>query len=81
MDKKSHVDQQLLSILEQYVGPTAQRFLERHTESHLHKPANKLVPDDLPELITWIKLSMAVISDDELTLKALDRDISQLYET
>lgn len=56
---------QLLAVTEDYLGPAAERFLERLGSSHLDKPIQKISAKDLPQLVVWIKLATMVITEDE----------------
>lgn len=54
----------VLRVTRVYLGPAAQRFIDRQVENHLHKPPAKLTPADLVKLIDWIKVSVSHLTED-----------------
>lgn len=54
----------VLRIVEDYFGPVAPRMMLRLIESHLDYRPEQLTKQDLPELIIWIKLTMAAVTED-----------------
>lgn len=70
--------QQLVTVLEHYLGPTAERFVQRHVRSHLNKPIENLSSGDIQELAAWIKLSLAVLSEDKQIVSACEEEILAL---
>lgn len=69
---------QLVTVLEAYLGPTADRFVQRHVQYHLHKPYENLSRDDIPELASWIKISLAMLSDDTRIVTACEQEVLSL---
>jgi hypothetical protein len=74
----SQLSQQVLDVTVQYLGPAAERFLERQTKAHMNGlPFTDLKSSDIPTLTTWVRTSASLIVDkkkaDELAEK-----ISQL---
>lgn len=56
---------EVTKIAEDYFGPVAPRFIARLINNHLGKEPSQLKPKDLPELSTWTKLTVSMITDDE----------------
>lgn len=56
---------QVVEITYGYLGPAADRFVARQIRNHLHKAPESLGKRDLRELIDWMKLAMAFLSDDD----------------
>jgi hypothetical protein len=63
-----------------YLGPAADRFVTRQIRSHIGKNPLQLKKKDLKDLISWIKIAMSLLTNDEeivdryiLDLKALTR--------
>jgi hypothetical protein len=54
----------VVDITTEYLGPAADRFVNRQIRNHLKKNPEQLRPRDLGELINWIKLTMALLTDD-----------------
>jgi hypothetical protein len=57
---------QVVSATYEYLGPAADRFITRQVRNHLHKEPEQLEKRDLLELIDWIKLAMAFLSNDDI---------------
>jgi hypothetical protein len=55
---------QILEISQDYLGPAADRFVERQISTHLKKRPEKITNEDVYKLIDWIKLSFALLTND-----------------
>jgi siroheme synthase (precorrin-2 oxidase/ferrochelatase) len=71
---------QVISIVTDYLGPAATRFVDRHIQNHLEKEPAELVPTDLPVLIDWIRISVAFLTEDRKIIDELTRRLSQLSD-
>ncbi|MDL2362833.1 MAG: hypothetical protein QFB86_00430 [Patescibacteria group bacterium] len=47
-----------------YLGPAADRFIDRQVENHLQKKPASITALDLYKLIPWIQAAVSVITDD-----------------
>jgi len=56
---------QIIDITEDYLGPAADRFIRRQVNFHLHKKAEDLETKDIPQLAEWIKVSLALLTEDK----------------
>ena len=56
--------QQILAITEDYLGPAAQRFIDRQIESHFGKRPDQITPKELDALIGWVKISLSMITSN-----------------
>jgi hypothetical protein len=56
--------EEVVSVTYEYLGPAANRFVDRQVRSHLDKNPEQLRKQDLANLIVWFKLSMATLSED-----------------
>jgi hypothetical protein len=54
----------VVSITSDYLGPAAERFIDRQVRNHLKKPPEKIINDDLDSLINWIRASISILSED-----------------
>ena len=68
---------QVIAITEEYLGPAAERFTGRLISFHLNKAPQELVAEDLPILIDWAKVTLALLTKDrklveEYTMKLKD---------
>ena len=68
----------IVKVLTMYLGPAAPRFVDRQIESHLHISPEKITPADLPQLAEWIRISMALLTDDANTIDECSRRLAQL---
>ena len=66
---------EVLDITTEYLGPAAKRFVDRQILSHLDKTPLNLSPEDMPVLVDWIKVSVALLTDDR---KLVNKYIDQL---
>lgn len=58
------VQQQVIDISREYLGPAAERFVNRQITVHLKKRPQKLTKKDLPKLVDWIRLAFAILTND-----------------
>ncbi|MEO7363967.1 MAG: hypothetical protein ABIV43_00455 [Candidatus Saccharimonadales bacterium] len=47
-----------------YLGPAAERFIARQVQNHLHKAPETITTADLLVLIDWIRVAVAVLTED-----------------
>jgi hypothetical protein len=58
----------IVTVIEIYLGPAGQRFVDRQITSHLQKSPEDVTPDDLEHLKEWIRVSMSLLTDDRRTV-------------
>lgn len=58
-----------------YLGPAADRFIDRQVQNHIHKEPAKLTEADLEQLIDWIRVAVSLLTDDS---EIVEEYISQL---
>ena len=71
----------VVSITYKYLGPAAERFVARQIRNHLDKEPELLKRHELPGLIDWFSLAMALLSDDEQVIQQFTRDLHELSGT
>ena len=54
----------IVEVVEGYLGPAAQRFVDRQIKFHLHKPPQEITGADLAQLTEWMRISMALLTDN-----------------
>jgi uncharacterized protein YlxP (DUF503 family) len=64
MVAKSKLQEQILEISRDYLGPAAERFIERQVNTHLKKDFNSITKSDVVKLVDWIRLSFALLTND-----------------
>jgi hypothetical protein len=62
--KPKSVYEQVVQVTNVYLGPAAERFIDRQVENHLNIPPNKLTKADLNSLIDWIRVVVSLLTDD-----------------
>ena len=62
--RPSSIYEQVVRVTHAYLGPAAERFIDRQVENHLHKPAAKLTKTDLLSLIDWIRVIVSLLTED-----------------
>lgn len=65
----------IVCITHEYLGPAADRFIDRQVRSHLHKEPENITEKDLLKLTDWIKLAVSLLTDD---MVVIDKYIGQL---
>ena len=58
------IQKQAIEVSADYLGPAAERFINRQITIHLHKKPEKLTKSDLPKLVDWVKIAFALLTDD-----------------
>lgn len=67
----------IVRITHEYLGPAADRFIDRQVRNHLHKDPEKITEKDLLKLTDWIKLAVSLLTDDS---EVVDEYIGQLVQ-
>ncbi len=68
MAKMNNLYDKVVDISRDYLGPAAERFIERQVVTHLKKEPAKLTRRDLIKLIDWIKLAFALLTNEPETV-------------
>lgn len=55
---------EVVDLTKSYLGPAAERFITRQIKTHLNKKPEELSPDDLTKLADWIKVAIALLTED-----------------
>jgi hypothetical protein len=72
--------QQALLITKDYLGPAAERFISRQITFHLHKEPELLTKKDIPQLAEWVKISIAILTDDKKMVDDFTKRILKLVK-
>lgn len=73
-----NVYQQAVLITSEYLGPAAERFINRQLIYHLGKEPHDFTHQDVPELAKWVKVSIAVLTEDDDLVKEFTKRIMSL---
>jgi hypothetical protein len=63
-----------------YLGPTADRFIARQVQHHLHKEPEELSRSDLLKLIDWIRVAMSLLTDDSEVVEEYAEQLRKLAQ-
>lgn len=64
MQAKTKLYQEVVNLTKSYLGPAAERFITRQIKTHIHKNPDELNPQDLAKLADWIKVAIALLTED-----------------
>ncbi len=78
MARKRDLYTDVVDITADYLGPAAQRFIDRQIHNHLHKPPEDLNQQDLSKLIDWLRISIAFLTEDRQIINELTERLSRL---
>ncbi len=70
--------EQAVNITSDYLGPAADRFLTRQMIFHLKKKPAELTRDDIPQLAEWVKVSIAILTEDHKMVNEFSERIMNL---
>jgi hypothetical protein len=70
----------IVGVIEYYLGPAAPRFVDRQIEFHLHKQPQEVTVADMKHLTEWIRVSLALLTDDHTVIDECAQRLTQLYE-
>lgn len=69
---------EVVRVTHVYLGPAADRFIARQVENHLHKNPSQLTPKDLLSLIDWIRVVVALLTDDDEIVEEYIKELKKL---
>lgn len=69
---------QVIDVTADYLGPAAQRFIDRQIETHLQKQPEQLTKADLTKLVDWIKIVIALLTEDKKTVDNFTEELLRL---
>jgi hypothetical protein len=69
---------QVVDITEEYLGPAAPRFVARQVTFHLGKTPAELTHSDIPELVDWAKVTLALLTEDKSLVQDFASRVSRL---
>jgi Arc/MetJ-type ribon-helix-helix transcriptional regulator len=72
--------ERVVRITHIYLGPAADRFIDRQVEHHLHKSPMKLSDADLTQLIDWIRVAVSLLTDDEDIVEEYVQQLQRLTQ-
>lgn len=61
-----------------YLGPAAERFIDRQVENHLHKSPEDLSQEDLAGLIDWILVAVSLLTEETAIIEEYAVELRKL---
>ncbi len=65
----------------EYLGPAAERFIRRQISTHLSKRPEDITAKDIPELTSWVKLTFALLTENQELVDAFAQDLGDISHT
>jgi hypothetical protein len=59
----------VVDITSQYLGPAAERFIDRQVQNHLNKDPKKITKNDIKSLIDWLRTSVSLLTDNQILVE------------
>lgn len=72
---------QVVKITHVYLGPAADRFIDRQVQNHLHKSPDQMSKADLLKLIDWIRVAVSLITEDSEIVEEYTDQLRRLATT
>lgn len=69
---------EILEITSNYLGPAAQRFIDRQIVSHLHKEPEEVTRKDVKKLAEWSRAALSILTDDKNTINEFEKSLMRL---
>jgi hypothetical protein len=75
---RADIYQQVVAVIQEYLGPAADRYVQRLVEAHLKKSPEQLAQRDIPKLSEWIKVSLGLLTNDKNLVDECEKRILKL---
>jgi hypothetical protein len=76
--RSSSIYDELVKITHVYLGPAADRFINRQLANHLRKSPGELTRADLGSLIDWIKVVVSLLTEDTALIEEYIAELKKL---
>lgn len=70
--------QEIVAIAEKFLGPAGERFVQRQISFHLKKKPEEITKEDIPKISEWIKVSLALLTNDKKEVEDFNNQILKL---
>lgn len=78
MNEQSTFYDEVVRITHVYLGPAADRFIDRQVQNHLHKQPKELSQSDLDKLIDWIRAAVSLLTEDSEIVEEYTEQLTRL---
>ncbi len=72
---------QAVEISEEYLGPAGERFIRRQITTHLGTEPEKLAKKDVPQLVNWVGLAFALLTNNQAEVEGFTEDLLALTKS
>lgn len=69
---------ELVDSISKFLGPAGERFVNRQIKFHLKKSPDELKKADIFKIKEWIRVSLALLTDDERVVQECMKDLDRL---
>lgn len=76
--RSNRLYEDILQVTSNYLGPAAQRFIDRQIISHLNKAPEDVAPKDLKKLVEWSRVALALLTDDKKIINEYVKNMNGL---
>lgn len=66
---------EVFGVMYEYLGPAAERFLDREIEAHLSKKPDEITRGDIAKIHEWSRLAIALLSEDQKTVDDFSKSL------
>lgn len=70
--------EEIVRIAEEFLGPAGERFIARQISFHLKKNPSEITKEDIPKISEWVKVSLALLTDDQKQVDDFNTKIMSL---
>lgn len=81
MPRNDSLFREVVNVSIDYLGPAGERFVRRQISTHLNKDPEKITPKDLNQLIDWIRLAFALITENKLLVDEFSSRLDALSKS
>lgn len=78
MNEQRTLYDEVVRVTHVYLGPAADRFIDRQVQNHLHKSPKELSQTDLSRLIDWIRAAVSLLTEDSEIVEEYTRQLERL---
>jgi hypothetical protein len=68
----------VIEVTSQYLGPAAERFIDRQVRNHLNKDPEKITKSDIAKLLDWIRTSVTLLTDNQVLIEEYIQQLESL---
>jgi hypothetical protein len=71
----------VIEVTSQYLGPAAERFIDRQVRNHLNKDPEKITKSDIAKLLDWIRTSVTLLTDNQVLIEEYIQQLESLSKS